>query len=90
MVDTEARLCLSENRHISGRRGGGVMDMGTIAVIGWTRRNRLHVASVDNSHEADQGHAEHTRRIFDRWQACLTEVASVPWVIGGDWSIEPG
>lgn len=70
--------------------GGGRMDRGAIAIIGWARRSRLRVASVYNSHETDPGHEEHLRRIFDQMQAYLAEIASVPWVIGGDWNIVPG
>lgn len=66
------------------------MGRSTITVIGWSRRSRLHVASVYNSDEAGPGHEEHTRRIINQWQAYFAGIASVPWVIGGDWNMEPG
>lgn len=68
---------------------GGRMTRGTITVIGWTRRIRLHAASIYNSHEGDVAHEQNTREVFEQWQAYLAEIANVPWITGGDWNIEP-
>lgn len=64
------------------------MDRGTIAFIGWTRRSRLHVASIYNGHEGDAGHEENSSGIREKWQAYLAEIASVPWILGetGTWN----
>lgn len=68
---------------------GGRLYRGTIAVISWTRRSRMHVASVYNAHEADPQHEEATHQLFGQWQEDLAEIGSVPWIIGGDWNLEP-
>lgn len=67
---------------------GGRMDRGTIAVVSWTRKSRVHVASIYDADEGDSQHEDTTRRIFGQWQEYLAEVAGVPWVIGEDWNIE--
>lgn len=44
---------------------------------------------IYNTLEVGAAHEEHTRDIFAQWQEYLAEIASIPWVIGGDWNIEP-
>lgn len=32
---------------------------------------------------------ENTGGTFEHWQAYIVEIARVPWIIGGDWNMDP-
>lgn len=36
--------------------------------MSWTRKSRVHVASIYNTHEGDPQHEDTARRVFIQWQ----------------------
>lgn len=89
---TASSICRSGGTAVLVRRPtqivrGGRMHKGTVAVICWTRRSRLHVASVYNAQSTDE-QAEETSKIVQDWQDYLAGLGSVPWILGGigTWS----
>lgn len=63
---------------------GGPMNRGTVAVTSWTRRNRLHVASAYDAHEADPGY-EQTARVMPTNGKHIWLELQVPLGLQGDW-----
>jgi exonuclease III len=61
----------------------------TVACIAWTRTTRLHVASVYGPDSQRRDRVEEGKQLWGELQSYLAEVGSVPWVMGGDWNMEP-
>lgn len=55
---------------------GGQLDRGTVAIVNWARRSRIHVVSVCNAHEGDPQHEETTRGLCEQLQGYIAEEAS--------------
>lgn len=68
---------------------GGTLARGTIAIVSWARWNRLHIGSRYNAQAAAPAHPEATAQIFQEWQAYVAGLGSVPWMLGGDWNVDP-
>ena len=68
---------------------GPKVHRGTLAAVAWTRRNYLHVGSVYGAHQGHPARAEENHKLFTELQEHLAAIGRVPWVIGGDWNMEP-
>lgn len=69
------------------------MEQGTVAVVSWTRRSRIHFLAVHNAHEGDPPPPPQDkstmRTLSEQLRGYIAEICSVPWIAGGDWNIEP-
>lgn len=68
---------------------GGTLARGTIGVVSWVRRTRLRIASVHDAQAADPGQAGVTAHLLGEWQEYLAGLGNAPWILGGDWNLEP-
>lgn len=58
-------------------------------MVSWTWRNQFYIGSVYNAQASDPGQAEATAQLLGERQAYLAGFGSVPWILGGDWNLEP-
>eukprot|EP00972_Heterocapsa_arctica_P058347 8607900-Heterocapsa_arctica.AAC.1 len=62
------------------------------ASIGWGRKKTIHVICMYglDTGQTDPGPEEGNRLLRDRVSEHLAKLGRVPWIIGGDWNVEPG
>eukprot|EP00972_Heterocapsa_arctica_P067701 9995913-Heterocapsa_arctica.AAC.1 len=62
------------------------------ASIGWGRKKTLHVMCMYglDTGQVNPGPEEGNRVLRDRVAEHLAKLGRVPWIIGGDWNVEPG
>eukprot|EP00972_Heterocapsa_arctica_P049162 7236068-Heterocapsa_arctica.AAC.1 len=59
------------------------------AIVGWGRRKSIHIMSI-YGHDAGQNKREEGNRVLKgRVGRNLAAISSVPWVVGGDWNLQP-
>ena len=68
---------------------GPRIPRGTLAAIAWTRRAYIHVGSVYGAHQGHPSRATENHRLFTGLQEHLAAIGRVPWLLGGDWNMEP-
>ena len=61
----------------------------TAATVQWTRKTALHLLSVYGTHHTHLGAEEQNAQLLDSLQSYLAGLGRVPWIIGGDWNLEP-
>ena len=61
----------------------------TVAIVPWTRTTRLHVLSLYGHNRSSPDYQTGDTRRLAEVQTYLAGLGSVPWLIGGDWNIEP-
>lgn len=85
-----ASTCSSAPRRSYAERSmRGAPTRGTVALVRWTRRSRLHIGSVLDAQASDPGQVGATEQAFGERQESLAGLWSVLWVLGGEWSLEP-
>ena len=61
----------------------------TVATVPWTRKTRLHLVSVYGINRGHPDFQTGNARLHADLQDHLAGLGQVPWLIGGDWNIEP-
>ena len=61
----------------------------TVAIVPWTRITRLHLVSVYGVNRSSPDFHTGNSRLHAELQTYLAGLGNVPWVLGGDWNIEP-
>eukprot|EP00972_Heterocapsa_arctica_P047274 6974173-Heterocapsa_arctica.AAC.1 len=62
------------------------------ASIGWGRKKTMHIMCVYrlDSGQNNPGPEEGNKVLRARISEHLAKIGRVPWIIGGDWNLEPG
>lgn len=68
---------------------GGPLTRRSNAVISWTWRSCLQIGPVYTVANVDPHPTYVTGQTFAESQGCVAGLGNVPWILGGDWNIEP-
>ena len=61
----------------------------SVAIAPWTRTTRLHLMSVYGINRPHPDYQTDSIRLQADLQTHLASIGHVPWVLGGDWHMEP-
>eukprot|EP00972_Heterocapsa_arctica_P097411 14370576-Heterocapsa_arctica.AAC.1 len=62
------------------------------ASIGWGRKKTAHIMCIDglDTGQTNPPPEEGNKLLRARISEHLAKIGRVPWIIGGDWNLEPG